>query len=358
MRLSVMVSVLFLAVATSLGAETNQATIATNPTVAYAYLGETASKIGVFAIKKDGSATLVAGSPFSGPSGSIVVSSGFVFGTDGTNIVTYSRLASGGLHVSSTINGTTHNVGALLGTMVLDRSGSVLYASADQGGGDVSYSEFAVQSKGVLGYRNTTATSVDYNSQLQFSNDNKFAYGDSCFHADWDVFSFQRGSDGLLTMPKFFTAAAPPPGDKGICPGAMAVSAKGFLAVGVSGLSQNLAIYRISSSGSLTLVHLNAGLAGVRALRFDPTGTYLAVAGQTGIVTFRLNSTGTLTRLGSVVDSGLTFSDVKWDKSGHVYAISGAGLYVFTSGSAGLKQTGPKHGLSHVAIGLAVLPVN
>jgi hypothetical protein len=344
-------------------------TTTTNPVVAYAYIGEAANRIGAFAVRKNGVATLVSGSPFAGPSRSVVVSSGFVFGTDGTNIATYKRLVGGGLHVSSVINGTAHNdtpVGSGVGTLTLDRSGSSLYASEInfQGTDNDAYAQFGVQSSGALVFRNNSAISVDYDSQLQFSQNNQFAYGEGCYFANWDITGLQRTANGSLIP--FSTGNTFPPNPSGdfLCPSGEAASARGYLAIAYgiasAGSKQNVAIYRIASSGALELISNSitaTNFAGIGGLRFDPTGNFLAVAGQKGIVAYRLNANGTLTRLGNVLASGTTFVDVKWDKAGHVLAISNGALYVFTLNSGGLSQTGAPHGLSRAAGSLAVLPV-
>jgi hypothetical protein len=369
MRATRIATFLLFAFATSLAAQTNEAATTANPTVAYAYIGEAANHIGAFAVQKNGSATLVSGSPFPGPSQNIVVSSGFVFGTDGTNIVTYTRTAATGkLHVSSVINGIAHNdtpTGSGVGPLTLDRSGKSLYAAEYefQGADNDAYAEFGIQGNGALQFQNNTEISVDFHSPLEFSQDNKFAYGYGCYFANYDVFGFQREASGQLVS--FNPGATLPLSNDLFCPGAAAVSAKGFLALAygnsISGSEESIAIFRISTSGDLELItdSITATnfILGFGGLRFDPTGTFLAVAGQYGIRSFRLNANGTLTPLGSVLEPGVTFFDVKWDNASHVYAISSGALYVFTSNGAGLSVTGAPHGLSHAAGSLAVLPV-
>ncbi len=106
----------------------------TNPIVAYAYVGEntTPGNISAFAIRLDGMISRVSGSPFRGPAQNLVVSSGYVIGTDRLNITTYTRLATGALLLSSVVNGVAHNDtpnGSAVGGMTLDRTGSSLYAS-------------------------------------------------------------------------------------------------------------------------------------------------------------------------------------------------------------------------------------
>jgi len=72
------------------------------------------------------------GSSVSGASGSLAVTSQYVFATDGRYIVTYTRDTSGGLAQTASVDGTAHNItpqGSIVGPMTLDRTGHTLYAS-------------------------------------------------------------------------------------------------------------------------------------------------------------------------------------------------------------------------------------
>ncbi len=112
-------------------------------------------------------------------------------------------------------------------------------------------------------------------------------------------------------------------------------------------------------------------------MAFDPSGTYLAIAGITnyndppvkaGIQVYKLQSDGTLMAVGSPVEvpsiSGL--DSVAWDNSNHVYAIGDSsyerctghcGLYIFNSNDGVLT---PAPGSPHPVNGIgdmAVLPL-
>jgi hypothetical protein len=101
---------------------------------------------------------------------------------------------------------------------------------------------------------------------------------------------------------------------------------------------------------------INTPFSGERSMAFDPTGQYLAVAGQAGIQMYSLQSGGTLTAIGSIVDPGVPFNVVRWDTSNHLYAINGSGLYAFTS-SAGVLTQAPGSPIPLTEAGsLAVLP--
>lgn len=355
---------------TSLLAQTNEATTSSNPTVAYAYVGATSTpgKISAFAVLANGSVQSVSGSPFTGPSQQIVVSSGFVFGTDTTNIAVFAREANGALHEASVTNGVTHNdtpQGSAVGPLTLDRTANSLYAEEInfQGADNDAYAEFANLHNGHIEFRANSGISAFFTSPLQFSENDQFAYGEGCFFASFDVFAFHRTSTGeLVTFDPGNTSPPNPNGDL-FCPGGMAASAKGFLAlmygVAQAGAKQNIITYRITSTGGLeenTNSVIATNFLGAN-LNFDPTGNFLAAGGTNGIELFKLNSNGTLTRVGSVVEPNVTFQDIHWDSAGHLYAISKTALYVFTLHSSGLVLTGSPHPVSN-ASSLAVLPVS
>lgn len=351
-------------------AQTNEATATTNSPVAYVYVGQntnsTHPEISAFSVHSSGSVQTVSGSPFVGPSQNIVVSSGYVFGTDGTNIVVYKRLANGALARSSSTNGVAHNdtpQDSAVSSMTLDRTASSLYTVEInfQGADNDAYAEFANLHNGAIAFRTNSEISADFFSPLQFSENDQFAYGIGCFFADWNLFAFHRASDGRLIP--FDPGNTFPPNSNNdlLCPSSAAASAKGFLAVayGVAnvGSKQNILTYRITSTGGLETMAKSVTATNFTGMsvHFDPTGNFLAAAGQNGIEVFRLNSNGTLTRLGSVLEPGVTFWDVKWDDSLHVYAISSAALYVFTLHATGLTLTGSPHPVANAG-SLAVLP--
>jgi hypothetical protein len=355
-------------VTTSLLAQ-DQLTANSNPTVSFAYVGSFTApgRITAFAVQKNGSAQNVSGSPFTGPSQQIVVSSGFVFGTDGTNIAVFTRAPNGALHLTSTINGVAHNdtpQGSGVGSLTLDRTASSLYAGEInfQGADNDAYAEFANLHNGKLEFRANTQINVDFHSRLQFSQNDQFAYGDGCFFISFDLFAFHRTGNGALLSFDPGNTFPPNPNGDFLCPDGMAASAKGFLALSYgpaqSGSKQNILTYRITATGSLEEISksvIATNLVGAN-LQFDPTGSFLAAGGQSGIEAFKLNSDGTLSRVGHVVEPSVTFEDIHWDNAGHLYAISNAALYIFTLQSSGLALTGSPHPVSHAGW-LAVLPV-
>jgi hypothetical protein len=323
-----------------------------NPVVAYAYVGEktTPGEISAFAVHLNGMISRVSGSPFRGPAQNLVVSSRYVFATDQLNMTTYTRLANGALVLTSAVkahNDTPSN--ALVGGMTLDRTGSSLYASEVIFRGGVSpdfatYSEFAVTSGGKLVFR-SNAPALNDGSSLQFSQDNKFAYGENCFFMNWDILAFDRGASGQLTPFNPGNTFPPTLPQETPCPNQMTVSAKGYLAIAWGDIGsiakQSIEVLRITPSGALQHVsNLRTNFAFISGMKFDPTGKYLAVAGPAGIESFRLNTNGTLTLLSAPILKSTRLFGLQWDSVGHVYAISSGALYVFRTQNGILALAG------------------
>lgn len=364
-------SALVFVLAISLFAQTNETTATTNPIVAYVYVGTdfqtNPGKIFGFSVRKDGSLGVLSGSPVTGPAQQLVVSPGFVRGSDLENITSYTRESNGALHATATINGLAggNPMNSGVGAITLDRSASTLYVGEINfdGPDNAAYAEFATSHSANLKLLTTTPVHVDFDGPLFFSPDNQFAYGRGCFFVDWDIFAFHRLADGALKAFDPGNTFPPDPTNDVLCPNNLATSAKGFLAVayGVAseGAKQKIVLERITSTGGLEVITnsvISTNFTGV-TMHFDPTGNFLAVAGNSGIEAFRLNANGTLTKIGGVVEPGVSFADVHWDDAGHAFAISNSALYVFTLNSTGLTVAGRPHTLAHAG-SLAVLSVH
>lgn len=359
-------ALIVLLIAVAAAAQTKPSTPPPNAPVAYVYVGQNTSpnQVSAFQAGRNGTLQNISGSPFAGIALSVVVSSGFVWATDGQSIATYTRSPNGALTQTSVINGTAHNdtpVGSFVGSLTLDRSGSTLYAQEfdSDGTDDHSYAAFMIQPNGALTFLANSGISSFYQSPLQFSQNNQFAYGNGCYFLTWDVYGFQRAADGSLIDFSPGNQMPPTTEDNFLCPIFQAVSARGFLAQAYeffgsqAGLEQ-IAIYQIvPGSGTLELIansEITPATNGVNGLRFDPTGRFLAVTGANGIQSFRIDDDGMLTAVGAVQDSTVSLANVAWDKCKHVYTISsynqsdpnGSALYVYTMSRAGLtRQNAP-----------------
>ena len=322
-----------------------------------------------FTVDSSGTAQPISGSPFTGPSSSEVVNSSYLFATDGTNIETYSIGSGGTLQQASSINGTMHNQipnGSAVGNMTLDRSGQTLYAAElnFDGADNDAYSYFGIGSGGNLSFLNSSSIDTNYHTPLSFSQSNQFAYGEGCYHFTPEIFGFSRNGDGTLTSINT-NAILPPTNNPGTmwCPDDSAASAGNYLALVYFDLSvQNgpyyLATYTINSDGTLGLVtnsEVTTPFTGEAAVSFDPTGQYLAMAGQGGIQVYQINANGIFTPVGAVQQPSVAFTALSWDNSNHLYAIAASGLYIFNSDNGALTLDGSPYPVTNPG-SLAVLP--
>jgi 6-phosphogluconolactonase (cycloisomerase 2 family) len=265
------------------------------------------------------------------------------------------------------VDGTAHNItppGSFVGPLTIDRTGHTLYAVEVEydGSDNDAYSIWNINADGSLTFVSNVGPDVDYNKYLSFTANNLYAYGYGCYFIDWDVFGLRRNSDGTLSS--FDSGALAPPSNDFLCPGGVATSALGyavvpFIDVEMQGSLYQLASYTENSDGTLTLIQssvINTSFGDVRNVVFDPTGQYLALAGDGGIQMYSLQPGGAITPVGSLVDSNVPFNMLAWDNDNHLYGISGAGLYVFTA-SSGVLTPVPGTPLPVTEAGsLAVLP--
>ena len=212
---------------------------------------------------------------------------------------------------------------------------------------------------------------VQADGELQFEHNNKFAYTtyfpflnlpDLPGNQYCTFEAYSRTADGSLNP--FDPALTRPTGvaASDFCPASAASSALGYLAVAYRTLDVNrfvgtgvhsIAVYRILTSGDLQFVSklvttLDATLP--VTMKFDPSGTFLAVAGKQGIQLYKLSSAGTLTKSGPALYTHTNFRDVRWDRSGHVITISFGAVYFFGLKNGQLVQTNPPIYISFAGI--------
>lgn len=341
--------------------------------VAYAYVGTTnQSTAGIygFSISADGSAGSVPGSATNGPSSYVLTNSAFVFGTDGGNIASYARASDGSLQKSSVTHAVLSNGPQpwAVQAMSLDHTGQTLYAMENAGSDDLYYFFFSIGSDGKIANVGKIGPNVNYGSPLVFSPDNNYAYGWGCFHIGWDITGFHHNSDGTLAPLGSSTTNSAVPTYAGTgsgqtyCPQGEAISQLGYMAVADTELhaanTSGVGSYKINADGSLSLVAgstLKTSLAAVHGMNFDRNGLYLALAGSGGIQMYQLMSGGALAPLGGVQQSGPDYLAVEWDADNHLYAISDAGLHVFTNSQGVLTAAAGSPHAAGAAGSLAVL---
>ena len=341
--------------------------------VAFTYVGtvnQSTAGIYAFSIAPDGTATVVPGSPASGPSSYVVTNSAFVFASDSANIASYARASDGSLKQSSVTYAVLSNGPEpwAIQAMSLDHTGQTLYAMENAGADDTYYFFFNIGPNGKITNTGKIGPNVNYVSPLVFSPDNNYAYGSGCFHIGWDITGFHRNSDGTLTRldDRATNPAVPAYAGTGqmYCPIREAISQTGYLAVADAELGTNttgLGAYKINADGSLTLVPnstLATQLSSIHGMNFDPSGQYLALAGDGGIQMCQLTPQGTFTPIGGVQQSGTNYLGVQWDADNHLYAIGNAGLHVFTNSNGVLTPASGSPHAAGAAATLAVLPTH
>ena len=339
--------------------------------VAYAYTAS-ASEIRAYGVNSDGSLAAVSGSPYAASlENSSIVTNGsnlYAIAEDQNNVDIYSiNNSSGALALASTAS----NQNDVSGGLALDHTGSSLYVSVgccDENGGVSVFTVGSGSTAQRIQFANGPAIQP---SPLVFSPNNQFTYFFGCSARVEGVFGYTRATDGTLTS---FNPGqpTPPTGNSGeaFCPERLAVSAKGDMAIlwvpfafasrGQVGTETYVMTYAINSDGTLTAiansqVKTASSAQNKVALKFDPTGSVLAVAGDGGVQTYSLNGTGTLTPAGAPLNVGVTFQNVAWDNSNHVFATSSTQLYVYNSMSGVLTPAAgsPNAGDPN----LAVLPL-
>jgi hypothetical protein len=347
--------------------ETGAAVTSTAP-VAYVYVGNgklgnpLGEKIFAFSVLQNGVAKHVAGTPVTGPSLDLQVSSGHLYATDGKNVATYLRTpTTGAFHVTSVINGTAHNdtpTGSGVESLTLDRTAQSLYMGEIdfQGADNNAYAEYKAGNKPV--FQMNSIINVNYGAPLVFSHNNLHAYESGCFFLGFQINGFMRASNGTLININPNAEFPPNPSGDDLCPETQATSAQNFFVLNyddVEKKTQSLITYHINADGTLGLVPGSAieAAGSPISMRFDPTGVFMATVGQ-GINIYKLSSAGKLALVTSRA-SATTFVDVRWDNFGHVYALNSSGVSVFTFKNNVLVPGAPI--LVTGAASLAVLPV-
>ena len=327
--------------------------------VAYAYTGGQ-NEIRAYGVSANGTLTAVAGSPYAITNPKFattpVATNGanlYAVSDAGTNLNVFSiDKSTGSLTLANKTNalaGDPHNLDFVSG-LALDHTGASLYVVVGVSDFDGGFNLFTVGSSSGAQQSQYLQTGAFAEAPLVFSANNQFGYSFLCTARIDGIFGYARASDGSLTKMNLGLVFGPKVTGQAFCPDALAVSARGYLAgvwkvngmgSSVPGNETYLMTHAINSDGTLTAisdsqVQTASTSAHAVAANFDPTGTFLAVAGDGGIQTYSLNGNGTLTAMGSPQAAGANFQSVAWDKANHVFAATSDQLYVFTANNGAL----------------------
>ena len=303
-----------------------------------------------------GALTRLAGSPFWKTNKSLLAmanTSHWLFVADGTYIYSFSIASSGALKQVSSVNAAQHyGFSGLTGVyLLLDHTGSTLYALAEDGVGDNEFQFFAKNSTtGALTYFGSTAASAFY-GYTAFTGSNLYAYGFGCIQDSRADYGFRRGSDGSLSSLNIDPPLPTNPnGD--YCPaGGVAADPASDVAVPLNFETTTqppsppvwLAVYTADSSGNLTTnsTYQNMPTASVGWLDYiaaSPAGNLLALGGTSGLQVFHFNGSNPITTYTGLL-AVHELSRLAWDTHNHLYGISPSGrLYAFQVTTTGYKQ--------------------
>ncbi len=335
----------------------------------YVYVGAydgTTGSIAGFAVAADGSTQTIPGSPFSLPSFSLVASGNHLFGEDMQNIASYDVGSNGALSETSVVNGLAYiqyPQGQIVSALNVDRAGRVLNSVDTCGSCNSEVLPWAIGADGQLSYMSSPTLQdgpAKWQGVMTFSPDDHFAYTPIA----QDFGMLRRNANGTLAFIHPGPVYAPPlpnPQEQVCNISTVSASVQGFVTLswygGGLGCNDNgyiLGNYTVGSNGGLNFVPGSQIAPAVHenAMAFDPSGTYLAVAGN-GIQVLQLHSNGTMSVLSAPVQvQGLNY--VLWDSANHVFAL-GDSLYIFNFNGQGLTQApGSPYSIAN-PVGLAVV---
>ena len=356
---------------------------------AYVYVGSYINQHGTdpygyiigYAVAADGSAQPITGSPFNGPVFNLVAVRNYLYADDGQNIATYNVAPGGVLTQTSLVNDVFVPYTGSIFALNPDRAGQTLNTVIGSGSYDNYILPWSIAADGQLSYIGSPTMPPRSFAKWQ----GVFTYSpldDYAYTITWGSFAtFQSNSNGTLTWLENDPLPAAPQGqsiqDEVCTVYTTAASVQGYVALVWSGggywcsnSGYLLATYTVGADGNLELVPQSGFTPQipVAAMAFDPTGNYLAFAGN-GIEIYKLEANGTLTPIVQFIGSALAnnLGPVLWDNANHIYALGGFCthegcnnqlLYIFNFDGKNLTLApGSPYPLHH-AVSLAVLPAS
>jgi hypothetical protein len=289
-----------------------------------------------------------------------------------TDIASFSIAANGALKLRDTHNVTPPGPGVI--SVYLDHTGSTLYADFYTTNND--FLSFTInKSTGRLEQIGDLPGGPADNSPVSFIGNNVYAYSSSCYHFGQEIIGVQRDTTGTLSYLNNFSPPFPAEKSGGFyCPWRAAADPTNHLAIAMEPLNSNwaqdgswqLAVYTADSTGNLTTKSTYSNMprvlvGAVSTYWMSPNGKYLAVGGTSGLEIFHFNGANPITKFSGLLANS-PISQIFWDNSGHVYALStssttGKGkLFVYTVTSKGVTQAqGSPHTITN-AQNVIVLP--
>ncbi len=327
-----------------------------NAPVAYVYVASNPGSgspnvVNGYSAAANGALTPLAGSPFPQNITSMAVNGKYLLATDfgnPPNIDTFKIGSNGALtYLTQSSCTQTGNSCVAVFNLFFDHTGADLYAMEYDGSNDNTASFALDSSTGVLSYLGNTITGAfpgDYTSTF-FIGNNDYAYStdqSGCMY--YNIYGFQRESNGLLSgIDVQFNQPTPPPGVRIYYPDLTVADPSNNLAFleqpanppGCASGPLQIAVYTADSSGNLNTNSTYKDMPATAIknpydIKMSPSGQLLAVAGQEGVQIFHFNGSNPVTHYTGLLTTN-PITQMFWDNSNHLYAISTAGLlYVGT----------------------------
>lgn len=335
---------------------------------AYVYVssmyGGTATQVVGFSANADGQLTPIPGSPWADELWNMAANGTFLFGSDNVpsdmpprNIYSYRIGANGALQYLGATDiesgGSDYACNSGGGFVTLDHTGSYVYSletDADCTSQETTVHSFKVnQTTGLLNsVGESTPTSNNLGAPLTVSTNNAFAY-DFAAGADGAsgyICGFAKAANGGLTALGSNCTNNPLPSGMPAgwqdYQGSAAADTTNHLALAVQYYPPNgapvvkIATYAINTStGALTtsstFLNMPESLVTYPWIAMSPSGKLLAVGGSNGLQIFNFNPNGQATAATGLI-SRAPITEMYWDNSNHLYAISNADstIHVFT----------------------------
>ncbi|HUI83723.1 MAG TPA: hypothetical protein VL240_05840 [Candidatus Binatia bacterium] len=373
------------------------------PTSAYMYVGwylgqwpNFAEYVSGYAVAADGSIQPLPGFPVGGPSFGLVAVRNFIIGDDGLHHVTsYTRGSDGSLRETSTVDEYQYapqGEGMNMYALNPDRAGQVLNTVISCGSCNSYILSFAIGSDGQLSFVGgplPPGGPAKWDGVFFFSPADDYAYTNG-----WGEFTTLRHNpDGSLTGLYSWPLPQQPVTqnwqENQVCyPGDVASSSTGYVAMVWWGsqywcddfnTGYVMGTYTVGANGYLELVPNTGFTPQVLeiSMAFDPSGSYLAIAGCLGqgnceghaaLQIYKLQSDSRLTPVGDMVTIASTdrLDQVQWDNAGHLYAWGDAvccrnglvisPLYIYNFDGQNLTLAPDSPHMFANAVGLAVAP--
>lgn len=331
--------------------QTPNAQPSTSP-VAYVYVSSpnpnTYGLIHAYSASSSGQLTLVGAFP--SYASYMALNGAWLFGTDGTNIYSFSIASTGALSQTSSINATSYNPyqSGGPGNLFLDHTGTTLYDGDiyAYGTGSNAYQAFSIdQNTGQLNFLQLTPDANGSGSMgnvLSFTGGNTYAYSSGFYKFTQDIYGFKRNADQTLSELNI-SPRIPAAKNGAYFPYLAASDRNNHLAISLTPYNDmaqtgptQFAVYTQSSNGNLTTTSTAANMPSTLITNLydfwmSPSGKLLAVAGVGGLQVFHFNGANPITHYTGLLTKD-TITQVFWDNANHLYAISSSTgkLHVFT----------------------------